>query len=218
MRRYETIFIIRPTIAEDEITGIIEKVNSIIDADGGTFIKVDKWGLKKLAYLIKKESQGHYVYVDYASVSASVAEMERIFRIDDRVLKYLTVKLADSCDPDAIKELLAQEEQAAEASVAEAEEAAETPAQSEEAAEAPAETEETAVAPAEAEEVTEAPAEAEEIAVAPAEAEEVTEAPAEAEEIAEAPAEAEEIAEAPAEAEETAEEETSAAAEEEKAE
>jgi small subunit ribosomal protein S6 len=185
MRRYETIFIIRPTIAEDEITGIIEKVNSIIEADGGTFIKIDKWGLKKLAYLIKKESQGHYVYVDYASVSASVAEMERIFRIDDRILKYLTVKLADSCDPDAIKELLAQEEQAAEAS---AEEADETPAETEETAEAPAEVEETAEAPAEAEEVTEAPAETEE------------------------------IAEAPAEAEETAEAETSAAAEEEKAE
>jgi small subunit ribosomal protein S6 len=183
MRRYETIFIIRPTIAEDEITGIIEKVNSIIEADGGTFIKIDKWGLKKLAYLIKKESQGHYVYVDYASISASVAEMERIFRIDDRILKYLTVKLADSCDPDAIKELLAQEEQAAEA-----EEAAETPAKAEETAEAPAE------------------------------AEEVTEAPAEAEEVTEAPAETEEIAEAPAEAEETAEAETSAAAEEEKAE
>jgi len=151
MRRYETIFIIRPTIAEDEITGIIEKVNSIIEADGGTFIKIDKWGLKKLAYLIKKESQGHYVYVDYASVSASVAEMERIFRIDDRILKYLTVKLADSCDPDAIKELLAQEEQAAEA-----EEAAEAPAETEEVTEAPTEAEETAEAPAEAEETAEA--------------------------------------------------------------
>ena len=150
MRRYETIFIIRPTIAEDEITGIIEKVNSIIEADGGTFIKVDKWGLKKLAYLIKKESQGHYVYVDYASVSASVAEMERIFRIDDRILKYLTVKLADSCDPDAIKELLAQEKQAAEA-----EEAAETPAKAEETAETPAKSEETAEAPAEAEKTAE---------------------------------------------------------------
>ena len=228
MRRYETIFIIRPTIAEDEITGIIEKVNSIIEADGGTFIRVDKWGLKKLAYLIKKESQGHYVYVDYASIPASVAEMERIFRIDDRILKYLTVKLADSCDPDAIKELLAQEEQAAEASAAEAEEATEAPAKAEEAAEAAAKAEEATEAPAKAEEAAEAPAKAEEAAEAPAEAEvateaqaeaeETAEAPAEAEEAAEAPAEAEEAAEAPVEAEETAEEETSAAAEEEKAE
>jgi small subunit ribosomal protein S6 len=113
MRRYETIFIVRPDATEDEITGIVEKVNSIIENDDGSFIRVDKWGLKKLAYLIKKESQGYYVYVDYAGVPSSVAEIERIFRIDDRILKYLTVKLADSCDPDAAREQLAQEELAA---------------------------------------------------------------------------------------------------------
>jgi len=117
MRRYETIFIIRPTITEDEIAGIIEKTTGIIEGDGGSIIKIDKWGLKKLAYLIKKESQGHYVYADFAGIPASVAEIERIFRIDDRVLKYMTLKLADSCDPDAIKEQLAQAEQAAASSV-----------------------------------------------------------------------------------------------------
>ncbi len=163
MRRYETIFIVRPTIVEDDVTSIIEKVNSIIEGDGGSFIRVDKWGLKKLAYLIKKESQGYYVYVDYAGMPASVAEMERIFRIDDRVLKYLTVKLADSCDPDAIKEQLAQEEQAA-ASSTETEEAAEPSVETEKAAEPPVETEEAAEAADEAEETTEVetPAAAEE--------------------------------------------------------
>ncbi len=103
MRRYETIFIIRPNVAEDEIEAVISKTSSIIEGDGGTIIKIDKWGLKKLAYLIKKESQGYYVYIDYGSIPASVTEMERIFRIDDKVLKYLTVKLDDSCDPVAIK-------------------------------------------------------------------------------------------------------------------
>ena len=155
MRRYETIFIIRPTVAEDEITEIIEKVNSIIESDGGTFIKLDKWGLKKLAYLIKKETQGYYVYVDYASQPASVAEMERIFRIDDRLLKYLTVKLADTCDPEAIKEQLAQEEIASEEAAVE--ETSESAAVQDE-AEKPAATtveKEPAPEPAEAEEVTE---------------------------------------------------------------
>jgi len=192
MRRYETIFIIRPTITEDEVTGIIEKVNSIIEGDGGTFIRVDKWGLKKLAYLIKKESQGYYVYVDYAGVPASVMEMERIFRIDDRILKYLTVKLADSCDPDAEKELLAQEELAAEASTAVEED------ETEPAAEAPA-----AVKEAETEEAVEASTAVEEVETEPA---------------AEAPAAVEEAVEAPAETAEITEEETSTAAEGEKAE
>lgn len=112
MRRYETIFIIRPTAGEDDITSIIAKTSSIISDEGGTVIKVDKWGMKKLAYLIKKESQGYYVYVDYAGQPASVAEMERIFRIDDRVLKYMTVKLADACDPAALLAKVAQEEAA----------------------------------------------------------------------------------------------------------
>ena len=113
MRRYETIFIVRPNIAEDEIEAITSKTSSIIEGDGGTIIRINNWGLKKLAYLIKKENQGYYVYVDFASIPASVAEMERIFRIDDRILKYLTIKLSDSCDPEAVKEQPASAEPAA---------------------------------------------------------------------------------------------------------
>jgi small subunit ribosomal protein S6 len=110
MRRYETIFIVRPNIAEDEIEAITSKATATIEGDSGIIFRINNWGLKKLAYLIKKESQGYYVYVDYAGVPASVAEIERIFRIDDRVLKYLTVKLSDSCDPEEVKEQLANAE------------------------------------------------------------------------------------------------------------
>ena len=112
MRRYETIFIVRPNVAEDDIEAVINRTTSIIEGDGGTIIRIDKWGLKKLAYLIKKESQGYYVYIDYAGIPASVAEIERLFRIDDKNLKYLTVKLADFCDPEAVKEELAKAEAA----------------------------------------------------------------------------------------------------------
>lgn len=107
MRRYETIFIVRPNAGESETTEVIDKATAIVDNTGGTVIKVDKWGLKKLAYLIKKETQGYYVYIDYAGQPASVAEMERIFRIDDRVLKYMTVKLSDSCDSEELSAALA---------------------------------------------------------------------------------------------------------------
>ena len=110
MRRYETIFIARPNVGEDEIEAITAKATSTIESDGGTILRVNNWGLKKLAYLIKKENQGYYVYIDYAGVPESIAEIERVFRIDDRVLKYLTVKLSDTCDPEAVKEQLAQEE------------------------------------------------------------------------------------------------------------
>ena len=107
MRRYEIIFIVKPNVAEDEIAAITSKATSIIEGDGGTIIRINNWGLKKLAYPIKKETQGYFVHVDYAGFPVSVAEIERIFRIDDHILKYLTVKLADSCDPEAIKEELA---------------------------------------------------------------------------------------------------------------
>jgi small subunit ribosomal protein S6 len=110
MRRYETIFIAKPNATEDDIEAIAAKTTSIIEGDGGIIFRINKWGLRKLAYLIKKESQGYYVYIDYTGIPASVAEIERVYRIDDRILKYMTVKTADSCDPEAVKEQLAKAE------------------------------------------------------------------------------------------------------------
>ncbi len=101
MRHYETIFIARPNLPEEEITALIERNTGIIEQEGGTVVKIDRWGLKKLAYPIKKNPQGYYVYTEYAGTPAVVQEMERLFRIDDRVLKYLTVKLADTFVPPA---------------------------------------------------------------------------------------------------------------------
>ena len=95
MRRYETIIIIRPNASEDDITGIIDRTQGIIEASGGSIVNVDKWGLKKLAYLIKKEQQGYYVFIEYAGLPEAVSEMERIYRIDDRVLKFMTIKTQD---------------------------------------------------------------------------------------------------------------------------
>jgi len=108
MRRYETVFIVKSSTGEDEINAVIEKVSSIITGDGGTVFSVDKWGLKKLAYLIKKDSQGYYVHIDYAAVPVVVGEIERIFKIDDRLLKYMTLKLADTCDPAIVLEEIAK--------------------------------------------------------------------------------------------------------------
>ena len=102
MRRYETIYILRPTMSEDEVTAVIDNANTILGTDGGQIISLDKWGLRTLAYLIKKESQGYYVYCDYATDPANVTEMERKFRIEESVMKYMTVKLADSINEEGI--------------------------------------------------------------------------------------------------------------------
>lgn len=123
MRRYETIYILRSNLSEDQVSSVIEYANKIILDDAGTIISLNKWGMKKFAYLIKKETQGYYVYCDYAGTPAAVAEVERRFRIDDSVLKYMTVKLSDSISEDeiqqAIGDVAAQEAAAKEAAAAE---------------------------------------------------------------------------------------------------
>ncbi|MEE4167104.1 MAG: 30S ribosomal protein S6 [Desulfocapsaceae bacterium] len=103
MRRYEQIFILRPSLGEDEINQVIENSQQIIVNEAGTIISTDKWGMKKLAYPIKKELQGYYVFSDFAATPAAIAEVERKFRIDDSVLKYLSVKLADAITAEEIK-------------------------------------------------------------------------------------------------------------------
>ena len=102
MRRYETTYVLRPNLGEDQFTEVINRTNANIEEDGAV-INIDRWGLKKLAYEIKKETQGYYICVDWAGTGAVVAEMERIFRIDERVIRFLTIKLADSIDQEAIQ-------------------------------------------------------------------------------------------------------------------
>lgn len=111
MRRYETIFIIRPGAGEEEINRVIENTRQIILDEKGSIIELNKWGMKKLAYLIKKESLGYYVYCDFAGTPAAVAEIERKFRIEDLVLKYLTIKTADSIREDEIDQAVLAAEQ-----------------------------------------------------------------------------------------------------------
>lgn len=111
MRRYETIFIIRPSAGEEEINKIIENTRQIILDEKGSIIELNKWGMKKLAYLIKKESLGYYVFCDFAGTPAAVAEIERKFRIEDLVLKYLTIKTADSIKEEEIEKAILAAEQ-----------------------------------------------------------------------------------------------------------
>jgi small subunit ribosomal protein S6 len=103
MRRYETTFILRPNLGEGPITEVIDRAGDIIKNDDGVIIWLEHWGARKLSYEINKESHGYYVFVDYAAPGTTVQEIERIFTIDDRVLRFLTVKVADSIDQDEVK-------------------------------------------------------------------------------------------------------------------
>jgi len=106
MRRYETIYILRPNLSEEEISKIIESTSQIIRDENGTVIDLNKWGMKKLAYLIRKESQGYYIFCDYAGSPAAVSEIERKFRIDDSVLRYLTIKTSVAISDEQIEQAI----------------------------------------------------------------------------------------------------------------
>lgn len=123
MRRYETIYILRPTLSEEEITAVIEQTSAVLSTDEGQIISLDKWGIRTLAYLIKKETQGYYIFCDYATAPGNVIEMERKFRIDESVMKYMTVKTADSIDTEGVA-AARNEYEAAVIAAAEAEEEA----------------------------------------------------------------------------------------------
>ena len=91
MKRYETIFIVQIDLPTDELSSLIERYRAIVTALKGTIIKVEKWGKRKLAYEIKKQSNGYYVMIDFAGKSAIIDELERNFKIDDKILKFMTI-------------------------------------------------------------------------------------------------------------------------------
>lgn len=110
MRRYETIIIIDPDLSDEDRIPIFERLKDLIPKHEGFLILLDEWGIKKLAYEIMKKLRGYYLRIEYCGTSTLVNEMERFFRIDDRVLKYMTVLLEKDVDVEAIKEEIAKKE------------------------------------------------------------------------------------------------------------
>ena len=103
MRHYETIYILRPSLAEGEYDGAQKKFVDLIEKNQGVMIKVDPWGEKTLAYPLNKMKKGYYVLLEYCGEAGLTEELERVFKLDDKVLKYQTVKLSDNADPEALK-------------------------------------------------------------------------------------------------------------------
>jgi len=99
MRHYETLFIIKPNLSDDEYKNIVQKYNGILEKNKGVIIKTDLWGVQRLAYLVRKEEKGFYALLDYCGLSGLTAELERELKLDDRILNYQTIKIADKADP-----------------------------------------------------------------------------------------------------------------------
>jgi len=108
MRRYETIVIVDPDVGDGQQEPVFDRIRELIPQQNGILIKIDNWGTKKLAYDIKKKVRGFYSRIDYCGSGPLVDEIERFFRIDDRVLKFMTVMLDERVDPERIQEEIAK--------------------------------------------------------------------------------------------------------------
>lgn len=91
-RKYETVFIINPTLDDEARTSLIEKFKNLISSNG-ELLNVEEWGKKRLAYKIDKHAEGYYVLMQFSSKPEFPRELERVYRITDGVLRFLIVKL-----------------------------------------------------------------------------------------------------------------------------
>ncbi|NDY58698.1 30S ribosomal protein S6 [Desulfovibrio sulfodismutans] len=95
MRKYETLLLFSPELTSDNLQEILDTLKGIIEREGGVTETLDDWGMRDLAYMVRKQVRGHYIRLEYSLPPAGVAELERIVRITDGILKFVTVKLAD---------------------------------------------------------------------------------------------------------------------------
>ncbi len=93
MRTYEVVFIAVPTISTEELDAFINLMQSVVEGRNGKVVKVDNWGKKSLAYKIKKFRDGYYVVLTLEADGATIAELERRFRVTDYVIRFLSVRI-----------------------------------------------------------------------------------------------------------------------------
>ncbi|WP_103665607.1 30S ribosomal protein S6 [Gracilimonas amylolytica] len=89
---YEFTYIINPVLEEDMFKETVDKVNKLIENNGGEIDEVDEWGLRQFAYDIDKKGSGYYVNMYFTAPAEAIASVERQLRIDDNVLRFLTLK------------------------------------------------------------------------------------------------------------------------------
>ena len=95
MNAYETIYIGKPTLSEEEITKITDKTKTLIEKDGGEVIGTDSFGKKRLAYEVRKEKRGIYLILHFKATPAILLELERSYRLSETIIKYLTIKISE---------------------------------------------------------------------------------------------------------------------------
>lgn len=104
MTEYETTVIVRPDVTGEQVESALDRVREVIAKQGGKLIEIDHWGKKKLAYPMQKHPRGIYVRTHYLGLGGLVGELERNLRLNENVLRFLTVKMEERVESDARQE------------------------------------------------------------------------------------------------------------------
>jgi small subunit ribosomal protein S6 len=91
IREYETTFIVDSLLPEEQINATIDKIKDFIEKNGGKIRQIDRWGKRRLAYEIAKKQYGYYVYIRFQYEGALIKELEREYKLDESIIRYLTV-------------------------------------------------------------------------------------------------------------------------------
>ncbi len=100
MREYETLYIVRPDLADENLAQLNERLTGVLAREGAKILRLDVWGKKKLAFEVKKNPKGIYFHLKYLSPPHVVAEFERNLRMIEPVIRYQTIKVAENVDVD----------------------------------------------------------------------------------------------------------------------
>ena len=95
MKAYELLFFVAPTIDEETRLAVMKRIENTIAADNGVVDNVDEWGKRKLAYEINGLTEGSYTLIDFHATPENIAELDRILRINDAVVRHMIVKRTD---------------------------------------------------------------------------------------------------------------------------
>ena len=93
MNQYETVFILTPVLSEDQMKETVKKYEDQLTNNGAEIVHEESWGMRKLAYPIQKKSTGFYQLIEYKAEGTVIADVEIELKRDERVLRFLTVKL-----------------------------------------------------------------------------------------------------------------------------
>lgn len=92
MKKYEVIFIVKPTVDEEALEAVVSKFDNLVKNNGGTVDKIDRWGKKRLAYELNDFNEGFYVLIYFTAEAQVVFELDRVMKIQDEIIRHMIIK------------------------------------------------------------------------------------------------------------------------------